>query len=48
MQKIGIDYENYKRRIDDDCYYVDKTLLIRDVDELRGVCRSAGKASLPD
>lgn len=31
MQKIGIGYENYKRMIDDGCYYVDKTLLIRDV-----------------
>ena len=31
MQKIGIGYENYKRLIDDGCYYVDKTLLIRDV-----------------
>ena len=31
MQKIGIGYENYKRLIDDDCYYVDKTLFIRDI-----------------
>ena len=31
MQKIGIGYENYKRIIDDDCYYVDKTLFIRDI-----------------
>ena len=31
MQKFGIGYEDYKRIIDDNCYYVDKTLLIRDV-----------------
>lgn len=30
MKKIGIGYENYKRIIDDGCYYVDKTLLARD------------------
>ena len=29
--KIGIGYENYKRMIDDKCYYVDKTLLARDI-----------------
>ena len=26
MQKIGIGYENYKRMIDDGCYYIDKTM----------------------
>ena len=31
MQIIGIGYENYKRFLEDDLYYVDKTLLIRDV-----------------
>ena len=31
MQKIGIGYENYKEFIDDNMYYVDKTLLIRDI-----------------
>ncbi len=37
MLKIGIGYENYKRMIDDRCYYVDKTLLIRDVIEKGGM-----------
>ena len=36
MKKIGIGYEFYKRIIDDDCYYVDKTLLIKDVVEKGG------------
>ncbi len=31
MLKVGIGYENYKRIIDDGCYYVDKTLLIKDI-----------------
>ena len=31
MQKIGIGYEKYKEFIDQKLYYVDKTLLIRDV-----------------
>ena len=31
MKKIGIGYENYKDFIDNDLYYVDKTLLIRDI-----------------
>ncbi|MBQ9157284.1 MAG: AAA family ATPase [Eubacterium sp.] len=31
MKKIGIGYENYKRIIDDGCYYVDKTPLIREL-----------------
>ncbi len=31
MKKLGIGYEFYKKIIEDDCYYVDKTLLIRDV-----------------
>ena len=36
MKKIGIGYEDYKRFIDDDLYYVDKTLLIRDIIEKGG------------
>ena len=36
MKKIGIGYENYKRFIDENMYYVDKTLLIRDVVEKGG------------
>ena len=36
MQKIGIGYENYKEFIDQDMYYVDKTLLIRDIIEKGG------------
>ena len=31
MKTFGIGYENYKRIIDDGCYYVDKSLLIKDV-----------------
>ena len=37
MKKIGIGYEDYKRFIDDDMYYIDKTMLIRDVVENGGV-----------
>ena len=37
MKKIGIGYENYKRIIDDECYYVDKTLLIRDIVDKGGM-----------
>ena len=36
MKKIGIGYEFYKEFIDDNMYYVDKTLLIRDVLEKGG------------
>ena len=36
-KKIGIGYEDYKRMVDDHCYYVDKTLLIRDVLEKGGM-----------
>ena len=36
MQKIGIGYENYKEFIDQNLYYVDKTLFIRDVLEKGG------------
>ena len=36
MQKIGIGYENYKEFIDGDMYYIDKTLLIRDIVEKGG------------
>ena len=31
MKKIGIGYENYKEFIDSNMYYIDKTLLIRDI-----------------
>ena len=31
MQKIGVGYERYKDFFDNDMYYVDKTLLIRDI-----------------
>ena len=37
MKKIGIGYENYKRVIDDNCYFVDKTLLIKDIVEKGGM-----------
>ena len=36
MKKIGIGYENYKEFVDQKLYYVDKTLLIRDVLEKGG------------
>ncbi|MBQ8116714.1 MAG: AAA family ATPase, partial [Lachnospiraceae bacterium] len=36
MKKIGIGYESYKEFIDNDMYYVDKTMLIRDVVEKGG------------
>ena len=36
MKKIGIGYEEYKRFIDENMYYIDKTLLIRDVVEKGG------------
>lgn len=36
MQKVGIGYENYKEFIDDNMYYIDKTLLIKDVIERGG------------
>lgn len=36
MKKIGIGYEKYKEFVDQDMYYVDKTLLIRDVFQLGG------------
>ncbi len=31
MKKLGIGYENYKEFIEQDLYYVDKTILIRDI-----------------
>ena len=31
MKRLGIGYEDYKRYIDENLYYVDKTLLIRDL-----------------
>ena len=37
MKKIGIGYEDYKRMIDDDIYYIDKTMLINDVLEKGGM-----------
>ena len=36
MKKIGIGYENYKAFINRDMYYVDKTMLIKDVREKGG------------
>ena len=36
MQRIGIGYEDYKRFVDDKLYYVDKTLLIKDVIDFGG------------
>ena len=36
MKKIGIGYEKYKEFIDQDMYYIDKTLLIRDIVEKGG------------
>ena len=36
LKKIGIGYEDYKEFIDDDMYYVDKTMLIDDVIERGG------------
>ena len=37
MKKIGIGYENYIRLIEDGCYFVDKTLLIRELIEMGGM-----------
>ena len=36
VKKIGIGYENYKEFIDKDMYYIDKTMLIRDLDKRGG------------
>ena len=36
MKKIGIGYENYKEFIDDQMYYIDKTMLIHDIVEKGG------------
>ena len=36
MKKIGIGYEEYKEFIDDDMYYIDKTMLIKDIVERGG------------
>ena len=33
MQRLGLGYEFYKQFIDENLYYIDKTLLIRDVVE---------------
>lgn len=40
MKRIGIGFENYKDFIEQDLYYVDKTLLVRDI------LRMGGKATL--
>ncbi len=37
MKRIGMGYENFKRMIDDDCYYVDKTLIIKDLIEKKAM-----------
>ena len=37
MKKLGIGYENYKRMVEDGCYYVDKTRLIYDIVEKGGM-----------
>ena len=37
MKRIGIGYENYKRMIDEDIYYIDKTMLINDIIEKGGM-----------
>ncbi len=37
MKKIGIGYEDYKRIIDDNTYYIDKTMLISDIVEKGGM-----------
>ena len=31
MKKIGIGYENYKRIVQDNCYYIDKTILVAEL-----------------
>ena len=36
MKKIGIGYEDYREFIDEDMYYIDKTMLIKDVVEKGG------------
>ena len=36
VKKIGIGYENYKEFIDQDMYYIDKTMLIQDIIEKGG------------
>ncbi len=36
VKKIGIGYEEYKEFIDDDMYYIDKTMLIEDIVERGG------------
>ena len=36
MQKIGIGYENYKEFVEGNLYYVDKTMLVRDLVEKGG------------
>lgn len=41
MKKIGIGYEDYKRFIDDDMYYIDKTMLIMKVSTMKWQALSA-------
>lgn len=36
MKKLGLGYENYKEFVDEDMYYVDKSLFIRDLIERGG------------
>ncbi|MDO5477062.1 MAG: hypothetical protein Q4F43_08125 [Eubacteriales bacterium] len=45
MKKLGIGYENYKEFIEQNLYYVDKTLLVRDILEKGGKV-TAGQTSL--
>jgi len=36
LKKIGTGYEDYKRFIDEDMYYIDKTMLVNDIVEKGG------------
>jgi len=36
VKKIGIGYENYKEFIDNELYYIDKTILVSDIVEKGG------------
>ena len=48
MQKIGIGYENYKEFVEGNLYYVDKTMLVRDLVEKGGkVKRRKGNLIYP-
>lgn len=37
VQNLGIGYEDYKRMMDDDCYYVDKTQMIQELMQNRAM-----------